>query len=236
LIKAILGKDLALLKNYIRATVVLTLGCYLFASGLAIWATSYDENAMKTIANRAFMSLDGGSQLGFIATGLVGALLAGSAISLERSDRSVEFLACLPPTRRQNLISKAMIVGSILLLMIGIHVVCNFSAQLLIPYVPSEKRPYVPDLTDVTTFVSIIVSMVGGAWGFASFMKSNGGPIILGLGTPFLVLSLVVIIGWSLGIKSEDESFQVRYTAGGFVLGLTLGLIGSYHYLTRSEP
>lgn len=236
MMKAILRKDLALLKNYIWATVALTLGCYLIATGLAVWATSYDQQAMKTFGNRAFMSLDGGSQLGFIATGLLGALLAGSAISLERSDRSVEFLACLPPTRQQNLISKWMVVGSLLLFMIGIHVGCNFLVHLLIPYVPSERRPYVPDFTDVLTFVSIITSMAGGAWGFASCMKSNGAPIVLGLGTPFLVLSLVVIVGWSLGIKSEGESFQMRYTAGAFILGLTLGLVGSHLYLTRSEP
>lgn len=236
MIKAILCKDIALLKNYIWAIVIITIGCYLFASGFVVWGTYYDETAMKTLANRVFWSLAGGSQIGFVATGLLGALLAGSAISLERSDRSVEFLACLPPTRQQNLISKIMVVGSLLLLMISIHVGCNFSAHQLIPFVPSERRPYVPDLMDVMTFLSIIVSMVGGAWGFASFMRSNGAPIVLGFGTPFLVLSLVVLIGWSLGIKSEDESFQIRYTSGGFILGLTLGLIGSYHYLTRSEP
>lgn len=236
MIKAIVCKDLALLRNYLWAVFALTIGCYLFAIAFAIWGTYYHESAMKTFANRAFMSLGAGSQLGFIATGLLGTLLAGSAISLERSDRSVEFLACLPPTRWQNLASKFMVVGSLLMVMIAIHVCCNFFAQKLVPYVPSESRPYVPDVTDVMTFVSIIVSMAGGAWGFASCMKSNGAPIVLGLGTPFLVLALVVLIGWSLGIKSEDESLQIRYTAGGFILGLTLGLVGTYHYLMRSEP
>lgn len=103
--KAILCKDLALLKNYVWATVAMTIGCYLFATGFVVWATSYDEQTMKTFVNRAYLSLSGGSQIGFVATGLLGALLAGSAISLERSDRSVEFLACLPPTRQQNLVS-----------------------------------------------------------------------------------------------------------------------------------
>lgn len=236
MIWAILRKDLALLRHYLCAAVILTIGCYFFAIAFIMWATSYREQAMQTVVNRTFLSLDGGSQLGFVATAFLGALLAGSAISMERSDRSVEFLACLPPTRWQNLTSKLIVVSASLLLMIGIHVASNFASHLLIPYVPSENRAPIPDFTAVVSFLCIIFSVVGGAWGFASCMKSNGAPIILGLGTPFFVLALVVIVGWVLGIRSEGDSFQLRYNTGAIMLGMALGSFGSYLYLTRSEP
>lgn len=236
MIWAILRKDLALLRLYLLAAVILTIGCYLFAIAFMTFATAFREQTMQTVVNRTFLSLDGGSQLGFIATGFLGALLAGSAISLERSDRSVEFLACLPPTRWQNLTCKLIVVGTALLLMIGIHLTANVASHLLIPYVPSDNRPSIPDTTNVITFLCIIVSAAGGAWGFASCLKSNGAPILLGLGTPFLALALVAIAGWVLGIRSEGHSFQLRYNTGAIILGISLASIGSYLYLTRSEP
>jgi hypothetical protein len=235
-IRAIISKDFSLLRTYIRSSVLVTLGCYLLAVALTIWLTSAHEKTMQTIVQRIFLSLSVGSHFGFIATCLLGALLAGSAVTLERSDRSVEFLACLPPTRWQNLSSKLLVVCSAVLIMVVIHIATTVAAHQLIPYVRSDTRTQVPDASGVTTYLCLIASTVGGAWGFASCMRSNGAPILLGIGTPFLTLSLVSFVGWVLDIASEGNSFQLRYNTGAVILGFTLGLVGSYLYLTRTEP
>jgi len=233
---AIVSKDFSLLRVYIRSSVVVTLGCYVLAIGLTMWLTSFHEKTMQSIVQRIFLSLSVGSHLGFIATGLLGALLAGSAVTLERSDRSVEFLACLPPTRWHNLSSKLLVVCSAVLFMVVIHVATTVTAHRLIPFVRLDTRTQVPDASTVMTYLCLIASTVGGAWGFASCMKSNGAPILLGMGTPFLALSLVLLVGWVLGISSEGNSFQLRFNSGAIILGFTLGLLGSYLYLTRTEP
>lgn len=236
MISAILSKDFSLLRHYIRSSIVVTLGCYLLAIALTLWFTSYHEHSMQTPVQRTFLSLSVGSRLGFISTGLLGALLAASALTLERSDRSVEFLACLPPTRWQNLSSKLVVVCSVVLSMVAIHIATITIAYQLIPYVRVDTLIQAPDANTVATYLCLIVSTVGGAWGFASCMKSNGAPIVMGMGTPFLTLTLVLLIGKLLNVSSEGDSFQLRYNTGSVILGFTLGLIGSYLYLTRREP
>jgi ABC-type transport system involved in multi-copper enzyme maturation permease subunit len=235
-ILAILSKDISLLRVYIRSSIVVTAGCYLLAIALTLWLTSFHEQTMQTLVQRTFLALSVGSRFGFIATGLLGALLAGSAVTLERSDRSVEFLACLPPTRWHNLTSKLVVVCSVVLSMVAIHFMTTMLAYQLIPYVRVDTRIQVPDANTIATFFCLIVSTVGGAWGFASCMKSNGAPIVLGMATPFLTLTLVLLIGKLLNVSSEGDSFQLRYNTGSVILGFTLGLIGSYLYLTRREP
>lgn len=236
MIPAIVSKDLSLLRIYVRASVVVTMACYILAIILTWWLTSYHEATMQTGVQRTFLSLTVGSRLGFIATALLGALLAGSAVTLERGDRSVEFLACLPPTRWHNLASKLMVVSAVVTSMIAIHVATTVVASQLLPHVRMDTRTEVPDLNDVMTFLGLIVSTVGGAWGFASCMKSNGAPIVLGMGTPFLTLSLVLFVGWALDVSSEGDSFQLRYNTASILVGGGLGLTGSWLYLTRTEP
>lgn len=236
MIRAILSKDFGLLRVYIRSSMVVTAGCYVLAIALTLWLTSYQEQTMQTLVQRTFLSLSVGGRFGFIASGLLGALLAGSALTLERSDRSVEFLACLPPTRWQNLTSKLVVVTSVVMSMVTIHLVTTSIASQMIPYVRVDTRIQLPDANTVVTYLCLIVSTVGGAWGFASCMKSNGAPIVLGMGTPFLTLTLVLLFGKILNVPSEGDSFQLRYNTGSVILGLTLGLIGSYLYLTRREP
>ncbi|XZE20726.1 ABC transporter permease [Pirellulaceae bacterium SH449] len=233
---AIIDKDFSLLRLYVRASIMVTLGCYLFAAALTIWLTSYHEQSMQTVTQRTFLSLSIGSRLGFVATVLLGALVAGSAVTLERSDRSVEFLACLPPTRWHNLFSKVIVVCATVLSMIVIHLVTNVLAHQFFPYVRMDTRIQLPDANTTATFLCLIISTAGGAWGFASCMKSNGAPIIMGIGTPFLALTIVLLIGKILDIPAEGTSFQIRFNTGSVILGFTLGLIGSYLYLTRTEP
>ena len=236
MISAIIKKDIALLRLYILASITVSLACYLLAIALTVWFTSHQEKAVQTLVQRSFLSLCIGGPLGFFTTILLGALLAGSAVTLERSDRSVEFLACLPPTRWQNLSSKILVVCSVVVLMAVLHLATTLTSFLLIPYVRVDLRIQALNPTTVATFLCLIVSTVGGAWGFASCMKSNGAPIVLGMATPFLTLTLVLLVGKLLDIPSEGDSFQLRYNTGSIILGSTLGLIGSYLYLTRREP
>ena len=195
---------------------------------------------MQTGTTRTLLALAGGSNLGFMATGFFAALLAGSVFTLERSDRSSEFLACLPPTRMQNLISKLAVVFGTVGAMIAVHLATNLVAYQIVPFVPANAgigvKNSLADALGLLTFCAVIVSMVGGAFACSGALNSNGVPILCGLLTPLLVLSLISLVGWALEIPSEGNVFQLRFATSSMVLGTTFAFIGCYWYVTRSEP
>lgn len=103
---AVLKKDLSLLRNYWRSAAVATIVCYAIAAVFVVWLTEYQDESMQQIGARSFLVLGVGSRIGMVVTVIFTVALAGSVFTLERSDRSAEFLACLPPTRLMNLVKQ----------------------------------------------------------------------------------------------------------------------------------
>ncbi len=240
LLWALIKKDARLLRIYLCSAAVTTVASYLMMGILATILSSYQDPMMQTLTSRALLTLAGGSNFGFSATTFFAALLAGSVFTLERSDRSAEFLACLPPTRMQNLISKTSVVLGAVGAMSAVHGISNLAAHQILPFAHAEASLGVKNaLTDalgVLTFSAVTVSVVGGAFAMSSSLNSNGVPILSGLLTPVLVLSVVSLVGWALDIPSEGDVFQIRFATSSMVLGTTFASIGCYSYLTRSEP
>ncbi|MDX1926466.1 MAG: hypothetical protein SFV81_08110 [Pirellulaceae bacterium] len=235
---ALIRKDARLLRIYLRSAAATTVACYLFMGVLATILTTYQDPAMQAATTRALMILAGGSNFGFSATAFFAALLAGSVFTLERSDRSAEFLACLPPTRLQNLASKLAVVLGTVGAMIVVHLLTNLVAHQIVPFVPagSFARNGLADALGLLIFCAVIVSMVGGAFVVSASLNSNGVPVLCGLLTPLLVLSLISLVGWALEVPSEGDAFQLRFATSSMVLGTIFAYIGCYWYLTRSEP
>jgi ABC-type transport system involved in multi-copper enzyme maturation permease subunit len=240
LIQALIKKDSRLLRVYLRSAAMTSIVCYLFMGVLVVILTTYQDPGMQTIAARTLYILASGSNFGFVATSFFAALLGGSVFTLERSDRSSEFLACLPPTRMQNLISKLTVVLGSIGAMIVVHVLTNIAAHQIVPFVPANVSMIAKDSLSSTlvlvTMIAVTVSMVGGSFAVSASVKSNGVPVLGGLLTPLLVLSLVSLIGWALDIPSEGNAFAIRYATSAFVLGILFAYIGCFWYLTRSEP
>jgi hypothetical protein len=92
------------------------------------------------------------------------------------------------------------------------------------------------DALVVLTMVAVAVSILGGALFMSASTNSNGIPILCGLLTPLLILSIVSLIGWALDIPSEGNAFAFRYATSAIVLGLVFAIIGCYWYVTRIEP
>jgi ABC-type transport system involved in multi-copper enzyme maturation permease subunit len=240
LIWALIRKDARLLRLYLRSALVATAGCYVIMAVLTVIFSSYQEESAQSLSNRAFLTCMGGSNGGLGITYFFAALLAGSIFTLERSDRSAEFLACLPPTRMQNLISKLTVVLGVTAMMVTVHLLFALSAKLLLPFVRGQSLIHSEERLNTglnaLNFVGVIVSVVGGAFAVSPWLKSNGVPILCGLLTPALVASAVSLIGWALDIPSEGDAFLIRYATSSFVLGVAFGVMGCYWYLTGSEP
>ena len=237
---AIVRKDMGLLRTYLRMAFLATLLCYVISGILTVVTSGYLDEASRRLLPRTFGTLQGGSNIGYAIAAFFAAMIAGSVFTLERSDRSAEFLACLPPTRKQNLASKLIVAIGATLAMVVVHVTAYAVAAWIAPLVLQKgglfQESPLPDVLGVVTFISVVTAMLGGALAAGAWAKSNGGPILCGLLTPLLILSLLRTITWALEIPSWGDSFRVRVVTSMFVLGLALGTSGSYWYVMRSEP
>jgi hypothetical protein len=239
MIRALIRKDARLLRVYLRFAFAATVGCYLIMAVLAVIFTNFQEKQAQTVTYRAMLICAGGSNGGFGITYFFAALLAGSVFTLERSDRSAEFLDCLPPTRMQNLASKLTVVLGATAAMLMVHLASAWATNLLLPFVRGDRGIFtadrLPSVLHSLNFVAVTVSVVGGALAVSAWLKSNGVPILCGLLTPALVASILSLISWALDVPSEADSFVVRFATSSLVLGVAFGYLGCNWYLTRSE-
>lgn len=109
---AILYKDLRLLRIYLRMSLLTSILIYPVFFGFIYW---FSENHLgideaKRFAFQLRLTLLSSGGTGLALTFLFASIIAASSIALERRDRSAEFLACLPPTPWQNLLSKLILV------------------------------------------------------------------------------------------------------------------------------
>ncbi len=232
---AILYKDYRLLRVYLRMSALTSILIYPVIFGFVYWFTeSYLESEQQKFAFQLCLTLIWTSMNGLVLTCLFASIVAASSIALERSDRSAEFLACLPPTRWQNLMSKLLLVVTIVGGMLALHNTTTFGAWIMTAYARTGDFKVQPMANLMITCV--IVCMTGFSFAGSSLMKSNGGPAVLGLLSPLLSFSIVVAIAKLLDIPSEGDTFAILYSISCATLGVTMLLCGSLWYLNRSEP
>ena len=238
MLRAIIGKDLRLLRGYLRGAIVATIGCYISCAISVCWFTGYQEDNWRTTPVQSFVTLRGGSSLGFPVTAFFSVLLAGSVFTLERADRSAEFLAWLPPTRVQHLVSKLGVVFGATSLMLCVHLAAIAASDQLLPYVQTTNYP----LTDgegiptAVAFTSVVLSMIGGAIATSAWLKSNGVPILCGLLTPLLTGALVSSAAYLLDIPADGGQVSNRFYVASALLGIALTFCGAHWYVERVEP
>lgn len=163
-------------------------------------------------------------------------MLGASAFAAERADRSAEFLAYLPPSRRAHAVSKAIVV----LGAAGVIWLVNLLAiYVLGPYVEgmswAETLQAYERLGDVLpVFGATSVMLLGVSWFFSSFGPSHALATALGIGAP-------VVVGVPLGMIDEfyhppGFDFQMWYNAICTAAGSAGFIGGIICYLRRVEP
>ena len=237
MMKTLIKKDIRLLKHFILTSIVVTLCCYV-AACIVVARSPFQFTVMGDAPTWSFMILNFGGNLGFLSAAFCAAILAGSVFTLERADRSVEFLACLPPRRFQHLISKLSVVLIATLAMVAIHSIALLVSNMLIPHVRSTTAPVSDSVSLQTLFllVSAIVSVIGGALAISSWQKSNGVSILCGLLTPILLIKLIQAVEYLLEIPAAADGHSLRFAWALLFSGLFLIFCGGYWYVERSDP
>jgi ABC-type transport system involved in multi-copper enzyme maturation permease subunit len=113
------------------------------------------------------------------AAQLVIALLAGNALAGERTDRSAEFVAYLPLSRRRIVASKVLIT------LLAFAPMWCVTRVVVDQVAPSSTPAYV--LSDLRPFLANVLLIYGFGWLFSSCLTSVTAASVLGLSATALI-------------------------------------------------
>lgn len=173
------------------------------------------------------------SQIVFLLSYFSMAFMAGAIISTERQDRSLEFLACLPPLRIHTLASKIIVVGCFLIVLFAIYASLYAVSELL----NEATRSGGPSRSslEIDDSVRLLIGCAGTAWAMSSLSKSSTIPVLVGLICPILVIPLVQILLHVLGVNMPLDGTSDFVLNGVLLLGISGFAFGSAWYLLSPE-
>jgi ABC-type Na+ efflux pump permease subunit len=155
-------------------------------------------------------------------------LLGANAIAIERSERTADFLFSLPPTRRQILISKAIVAGGVVL---ALWVANLLVTDLLGPWLTGSAAEF-PGQLD---YLAVTVMFFGTGWLGSSLMNST----TYAFGFPILALVAGGLIRRQVIVQADPRILEMVPAAtqiATFSIGCVAFLYGSLIYLRRIEP
>lgn len=259
MIRALVEKDLRLLRNYLRGFAGALLICFVAAGIITIMTLENAEIIWKESTAIFATTLSGGSFLSIIVSLVFASLLAGSVVPLERADRSSQFLACLPPTRFQIFSSKLLVVVCIVSIAFCFCLLTWFAANRLIHFevlaadangepstISDSKGTLMADnlffwfalfWDDVILhpFIAAITSVVGGSLIASLWSRSNAAPTIYGVLTP-----IVIFIAFLTSIVTHfpdlpEDLITIALSMVFTSIGLGCITAAGYGYLIQRE-
>lgn len=162
------------------------------------------------------------------------ALLGGNAFACERADRSAEFLAYLPPTKRLIASSKFAVVLVVAAIFWGLNLLLFWFSSA---YIGDDTFQYL-DMSEAapkSTFAAIGVLTFGVGWLASSVMTTTGPAVVSGLCAPIGLFALLQLTTWWLGWPPEGD-YGEWFASISLSAGLLAVLGGWQIYLNRVEP
>lgn len=238
MIGALIRKDLQLMRIYLRSFVTAIVFCFAFSASwnlVLAWKGNELVEDSKTLVT---LILAGGSMCGIlIVIPVFSSLLPASVLTLERSDRSSQFLACLPPTRMQIYLSKLIVVAVVVFFFFSVCLLPWFLANQLFHQIEIEQesrsgRVQPQQLLENSAFFFVLASMgFAKSWDYASFYpfvacfasmiggsllasvwsKSNAVPTLCGVLTPIAIVLASVRVPSLLNLDLPADQWFAAY-------------------------
>jgi len=208
----------------------LLVGMVFLVAPYVVIALIPDADSRMSFWSRVLMT---GGSLGFAGVYITMALLGGNIIATERADRSAEFLAYLPPSKRQILMSKGVLLIGAAAIMIGWNLTAVGLGVVLSDVEWAGKSR---ELTEALGAVAALgIAAAGTGWCASSMLSSSGGPVGLGLLLPLVVVIGTRVFNYALGWPTDDWLVRTMF-AGCVLTGVLLFIVGCVYYLRRVEP
>ncbi|HEX3357272.1 MAG TPA: hypothetical protein VHS31_09900 [Tepidisphaeraceae bacterium] len=221
-----------MLKKDWRVYQVATIGCILIVLTIhiiaAITFVDYDRPIQQSDVLETFFTA---GLIGLLVSAGFAGIYGGGAFSLERRERSADFLAVMPTTRGRIITSKA-IVSILCPLVIWLFHLCEISFIFsLDPARFGNKGDY---WIVVTIIFGASVMFFGLAWLLSTFLSSAA--ISFGIAIVILLGSLTLIETARQRHSISDLTAQQIDYAWTFGMGTICFIAGVIYYLRRVEP
>jgi len=236
-LKMLLWKDFRQQRGFLAGAIISLLIPYVIALGAHL---TYRLRALEDVGSAVVITggqavsawyrfYEAASLVDVFLSGLLIAFFAGNAIAGERADRSAEFFAYQPLSKRSVLLSKFLVSAGLSAAVLGVCVVGMWAY----PWV-SGGPIKLPSAEENATFFATCLAMFGVAWGVSSFVRSASYAAAAGVCVPICLGVMLALIfeGASGGESSTGASYSV--VAG--VVGLASFASGTVYYVRRVEP
>ena len=230
MISTLVKKDYRLLRGNIWLIVLVATAPYLLMYFTMMPAMRGEMSQMKLLVE----VLANGSRIALVMSIPTIAMLAGCCFTLERSDRSAEFLACLPPLRIHVLIAKAIVLLAVLVILLTAKAAIAYLAFEL--SLRSGAGYQTISITEFTPYVKVILCVAGIGWAASSVSPNTLLPTLLALLSPVLVMSFMMTLDYALGASFTGDGRVIELTEEAMLLFGVLGFaLGSFWFLNRRE-
>ena len=231
LIKALVWKDLRVNRLPLLIGAAMLIAPYVIVSTAVTHMPVWEE---ATRASAWAVLLAAGCYFSVMCSQASLALLSGHVIAAERGDRSAEFLAYLPPSRRQVLFSKAMV----LLGAAGIVWGLNLAARIIADHLAGDTdaaRMLTGDMTSVARLAAVGVLAAGAGWCASSMLENSGPAVAFAMVAPIVTFGFFELTRY-LAHWPDELAFADVYFAACWPIGLSLFAAGTAYFLHRVEP
>jgi ABC-type transport system involved in multi-copper enzyme maturation permease subunit len=167
------------------------------------------------------------SIIGIWVTAVLASVYGGVAFAHERHERFADFLAMMPATRSQIVLSKVIVALSCLVTMVLLNIMV-FCVEW------NGNRYFFHDLLIALAPVTM---MFGVAWFFSSFLDSPAIASAIGIGLTFACFMIVGLITANVSSANpHDVIFAVAVTMAENAIGLAGFIGGTMIYMRRIAP
>jgi ABC-type transport system involved in multi-copper enzyme maturation permease subunit len=225
--RVLFAKDWRLFRAPMIALIVVGLGCYL----IALFNVLYPQTQQP--ARESWLTA---AAISFELTGLLASAFGGVAIAGERADRTANFVAMLPVTRFQIILSKWLVSISMISAFAVLHLLVIGICTLARSYTyPGDGR--LGDLQwaiALEVWIGFTASLFGIAWLLGTFLRS--GPISACISIAVTIASfLVPAMLLDGGIHGgKDPSLVVAPLT--IFIGVLCTIGGACYYTRRVAP
>lgn len=232
MLKALIWKDVRINRLPLLIVVFLLVVPYAVVASAVMQMPLWHES---TTASAWAVLLATGCYFSVMCSQAALAMLSGHVIAVERADRSIEFIAYLPPSRIQLLMSKLLVLASAIVVVWG----ANLALRELSGYLAGDARnpahALIADMASFWSLAAVGALAMGAGWCASCTLSGTGGPVAMAFFSPMILVGLLQSLGFASGWPDEF-SFGSVYRTACWVCGFGLFAIGTVHFLRRVEP
>lgn len=232
MLKALIWKDARINRLPLMIAVFLLVGPYLVVAAAVMQMPLWQES---TSASAWAILLATGGYFSVMCSQASLAMLSGHLIAVERADRSAEFIAYLPPSRFQLLLSKLFVLASTIAMVWGTNLAFTWLSSYLAGDARDPARALTADMASFWTLAAVGALAMGAGWCASCMLTGTGGPVAIAFFSPVILVGLLQSLGFASGWPDEF-SFGSVYVSGCWLLSCALFGIGTVHFLRRVEP